>query len=385
MLLDLDESAVIDRCVSIQPVRIRWHIWGVTTFIWLLALVLAAQQLLNSRLMAQPTEVWEIPIVTAIYFLLWGAFAPLILRLVDKWPVARGAVVPRILLHSMYALGFFLAQFAVWYLVLPIMFPGRPHIALLIFRGFYSSFLFYWCIVGVGHAIRYYRELEAERLKRAEAQAELVKAQLDVLKIQLNPHFLFNTLHSIAELMHQNIEAADRTITRLAEMLRMTLSSSHAQMVSFDQELKVVDLYVGIQKTRFGDRVRFVQEVDERSHRAVVPSLILQPLIENAFVHGVGRNLKPSQIVLRAEAKSGHLHIEVVDDCDSKVPKDLVLGVGLGNVVNRIRQIYQDKASVDYGGLPGGGFRVSIRLPLESEVNVTNGSNKSNGSRDGSH
>jgi two-component system, LytTR family, sensor kinase len=244
-----------------------------------------------------------------------------------------------------------------------------------IFRGFYSSLLFYWCIVGVAHALRYNRELEAERLKRAQAQAELVKAQLDVLKIQLNPHFLFNTLHSIAELMHHNIEAADRTITRLSEMLRMALSSSYAQMVCFDQELKLVDLYVGIQKTRFGDRIQFVQEIDERTHAVEVPSLILQPLIENAFVHGVGRNSKACQIVLRTEAENGHLHIEVMDDCDSKVPQNLVLGVGLGNVVNRVRQIYQGKASIDYGARPEGGFRVSIRFPIESQSSGANGSN----------
>src|SRR5262249_43474578 len=140
----------------------------------------------------------------------------------------------------------------------------------------------YWAILGIGHALAYYRKYRAHERAALQLETQLAQAQLQVLKMQLHPHFLFNTLHAISALMHQDVDVADRMLARLAELLRSTLETAGTQEVPLKQELEFVELYLEIEQARLGPRLAVSVEADPDAMDAYVPNLILQPLVENA-------------------------------------------------------------------------------------------------------
>ena len=171
---------------------------------------------------------------------------------------------------------------------------------LLGFR-FVIYLIVYWTIVGVSHAIAYYRKYREGQMHAILLESRLAQTQLQMLKMQLQPHFLFNTLNAISSLMHQDVELADQMLARLGQLLRTTLESAGTQEVSFKQELEFVELYLEIERARFGERICLEQEIEVSALDGVVPTLILQPLVENAVKHGIESQLAPGIIRIAAE------------------------------------------------------------------------------------
>lgn len=204
----------------------------------------------------------------------------------------------------------------------------------------------------------------------AALEVQLAQARFEALKAQLHPHFLFNTLNSIAALLHRDAAAADRMIARLGEFLRLTLESGGGAEVPLEEELRFVRCYLAIQEVRFSDRLTTQLLVAPGVESALVPHLILQPLVENAIRHGIQRLVGPGVIVIRAERVDGELRLQVSDDGPGPAPASATGGLGLANTAARLQALYGDGQRFEAGGEEGRGFRVTIALPYHPAVDV---------------
>jgi len=249
---------------------------------------------------------------------------------------------------------------------------------LLAIKAFRFNLLIYWVIVSVGHAFAYYRQYQERALRATELEKRLAQARLQALQMQLNPHFLFNTLNAIASLMHKDVNGADRMITRLAELLRYALESTEAHEVTLRQELAFLERYLEIEKTRFGPRLTVRLEISPDTLEALVPNLILQPLVENAIRHGIERRAKPGIIELRSWQDNGALKLELRDNgpgLASDQPRRE--GIGLSNTRARLQHLYGAGQQLALNNVPEGGLRVEVSLPFR--LARENGAGASNG------
>jgi two-component system LytT family sensor kinase len=235
----------------------------------------------------------------------------------------------------------------------------------LLVKTWHFNLLIYWVIVAVSFAFNYYRKFRERELRAAELEKSLAQAKLKALQMQLNPHFLFNSLHSISALMHQNVEAADRMIVRLSDLLRAALESSDSQQVTLREELAFLQKYLEIEKIRFGSRLTVNMDVAGNTLDAQVPNLILQPLIENAIRHGIEPHSKPGCIELRAYCADGVLMLDVSDNGNGMAkPGSVSEGVGLSNTRDRLRTLYGEAHCFELANRPEGGLRVRLSIPL---------------------
>jgi signal transduction histidine kinase len=232
-------------------------------------------------------------------------------------------------------------------------------------KTFYFNLLIYWVIVTVSHTLEYYRRYKDREVRAAELERRLAEARLQALQMQLNPHFLFNTLHAISSLMRKNVDAADRMIARLSDLLRYALESTTAQEVPLRQELDFLRGYLEIEQTRFGARLAVTLDVAPETLEAQVPNLVLQPLVENAIRHGIAPLARPGRIELRARNDNGRLTLEVSDNgrglAGQQTPAE---GVGLSNTRARLEQLYGDRQRIEFQQPPGGGLCVRVTIPF---------------------
>lgn len=295
-----------------------------------------------------------------IDFYVWAIVSPLIFKLARKFPVERGERLwSHLLFHIPVSLVF---TFVVTAISLPAIwyfgFPNRtrhPTLAVL-FDDFIASpsmlhqgLLVYWGTLVAAHAFEYYRQLQAGKTRAAQLSQQLVAAQLAALKMQIHPHFLFNTLNSIAALLHKDVEAADRMIARLSDFLRLTLKSSETNHVVLRQELEFTKAYLDIEKIRFQERLVVEVSVVPDALDARVPNLILQPLIENAVRHGIARQTATGILRIEARREAERLLVEIEDNGPGlnengkrKTENGNGGGVGLANTRARLEQFYGD-------------------------------------------
>ncbi len=217
---------------------------------------------------------------------------------------------------------------------------------------------FFWAIVGVHQTIKAAR-------KAQQREQELIKAQLEMLKGQLQPHFLFNTLNSISWLMREDVEAADNMMTSLGELLRTTLSVSASEEVPLRRELNMLELYLAIERARFQDRLRVLVNADPETLDCNVPCLLLQPIVENAVRHGIARLDRPGSVEVRAACVGAELCISILDDGPGiSTESTWTEGIGLANTRARLEKHYGEMQSLRYTNRNEGGLIVEIRLPL---------------------
>jgi len=233
-------------------------------------------------------------------------------------------------------------------------------------------------LLGIGGMIAVYAtkwveqlaiESATESAERQLVQTRLVQAELDTLKLQLSPHFLFNALNSAMALIGTNAKAAERMVAAISDFLRLVLSSSNEQEVSLDREMSLLQHYLDIQRVRFGNKLRVNFDVEEGLDHALVPSLILQPLVENAIRHGIGPRAAGGNISVTIKRSEDRLSIEIVDDgvgLTSRRSRERSRGTGLGlaNTATRLNHLYKDNHDFETGAAPEGGFTVHLRLPL---------------------
>jgi two-component sensor histidine kinase len=193
--------------------------------------------------------------------------------------------------------------------------------------------------------------------EREQLEARLARAQLQSLRLQLHPHFLFNTLNTINALIGTDRQAAERVISGLSELLRMSLSSASEQEVTLAKELELLAHYIEIQQIRFQDRLTVSFRIDPEARYALVPNLMLQPLVENAIRHGIAPRAAPGHVVVTAVRRGDRLELSVVDD-----------GVGLGNTRARLLSLYGSDHRFEAGGVASGGFSVRIEIPYRTDA-----------------
>lgn len=217
-------------------------------------------------------------------------------------------------------------------------------------------------------AERYFRESRARELREAELHAELAESQLTVLRMQLQPHFLFNTLHAVSAMMTDDVEGARRVLAELGDFLRAGLTHARAQTVRLEEELALLHRYLDIQRVRFGDRLLVDSEVDPATLGALVPSLLLQPLVENALRHAIEPRAARGRVRISSSRRGDVLCLEIGDDgpgLSASKHGTAGTGVGLSNTRARLARLYGAKHQFELAGGPGRGLTVRITIPFQ--------------------
>jgi two-component system LytT family sensor kinase len=231
------------------------------------------------------------------------------------------------------------------------------------------SLLTYWMLVGAVQLYQMRDEGRKRELRSAKLEAQLAASQLEVLRAQIHPHFLFNTLQAATTLIHEDPDGAEDILLRLSELLRVSVDESHIQEVALSRELEILDLYIGIQARRFGDRLRFEVSIDPNVRDCIVPALILQPLVENAIRHGIGRHKGSDTVSVRGFQAGEFLRLEVRNlnsSLEDKAARLLGRGVGLANTRARLEQLYGSRQEFGLRNLEPTGVCTELSIPLRS-------------------
>ncbi len=374
----------------------RWVQWALIAGFWtLVALVFSA--LIYFAMSAESSaeaeaEVWSASWVLifasqVVHWGLWIAFTPLILWLARRFPLPmepkreEARATPRNrwgrwgLVHLGAGVGvgvvhLFLAS-AGYFLIRP--FPSEDPNFWALFLGLclspllFVDLLMYWGVLWVGYAVDYYRRFKEEEIHASGLETQLAQAQLQALKMQLHPHFLFNTLNAVSTLVRTNKnEAATDMIAGLSDLLRLTLESSDAQEVTLKEELDFLERYLEIEQIRFGDRLRVQMDIEPGTLHARVPNLLLQPLVENAIRHGIAPRAEAGLIEIRAAREDDILRLHVRDDGPGLPEGDRVHnGVGLSNTMARLERLYGSAQRVTFANADDGGALITLELPFQ--------------------
>lgn len=335
-------------------------LWLLGTLTWVtLGLLSAAQQATWRAMMGRPVN-WLFILPNSLAdWLTCGMFTPPFYWMVRRFPIRGERWWARLPVHLVASFGFVLLKISIYHPLFNLLNPTEPRTwSMMLLGGFYADMLAYWASVGVIHAIEYYRESR-------ERELEATRLALENLRAQLQPHFLFNTLQSISTLIHRDATAADRMLTDLSELLRLSLRSSASQEVSLREELGFLDRYLDIMRVRFGDRLRIEVEANGDVRDALVPSLVLQPIVENAITHGMADRPDIGRVAIRAVRSGNALRLEVSDDGPGlSVSGSNGNGIGLANTRERVARLYGSSGSVHL--LTDHGLTVRISIPFRT-------------------
>ena len=355
----------------------KWPLrWTFTLFTWTcVGLFFASQSLLWDQYLFRTTITWERAVtINLSFYYIWACIAPLVLWLGKRYQFERTSWPKAILVHLPTSILLSAAQL----LVAEVVFQSfRPYPLKLFeaFRAIQVSFAFnfhmnlltYWVILGVGSLRDYYGKYRDRDLRNAQLEAQLTQAQLQALKMQLHPHFLFNTLNTISSLMHKNVQDADWVLARLGELLRASLKNSNVHEIPLREELEFLRRYLEIEQIRFGERLKVEIRVDSGLLDLKVPSFILQPLVENSIRYTIGSHTSGGLIEITAEQLQGRLKLNVKDNGPGLVVDHAVTGpegVGLQNTRARLQQLYGDNHEFAFINHPHQGVDVSITIPV---------------------
>jgi two-component system, LytTR family, sensor kinase len=230
-------------------------------------------------------------------------------------------------------------------------------------RYFVFDFTLYWAVVGVYHAFSNYVLYRERELEASRARAQLTEARLSALKMQLRPHFLFNTLNSISALLERHPREARRVLAELAELLRASLRSEARHVIPLEEELDFLERYLGIERVRFGDRLDVEVEVDPAIRRAAVPSFLLQPLVENGIRHGILRGDGVGWLRISAARENGTLVLHVMDNGPGAASEPMREGIGLATTRRRLGELYGPDHTLALSDRREGGLDVRVEIP----------------------
>ncbi len=318
--------------------------------------------------------------------LLWGLWAlltPLIVALARYYPIERWRRISGLLVHAVASVLISFVHIAVYASIVRIFVPSFQNplakaggvLPFLFTAHFHLGIFVYWGILTISLAFQYYSkhklgELRAAQLEvqSAHLESRLAQAQLQALRMQLHPHFLFNTLNSISALLRKDPDAADEMVGCLGDFLRLTLENSGKQEVKLEEELEFLNRYLEIERIRFQSRLLTQMQIEPQTLAALVPHLVLQPIVENAIRHGIAPNENQGRIEVRAWRTNGKLLLEVQDNGpglptrgeNGSTVKD---GIGLRNTKARLQQLYGAAHRFNVDNVAEGGLRVTLEIP----------------------
>lgn len=312
----------------------------------------------------------------------WALLTPLVFAVAKRYRLDGTRTAWKLAMLTLSAIAIVLLHIAFQATVmsLPVYQGLHPDFADAVSFHFYSSIstnlITFGLIVGAWYAGTYYHTLRTREVQQVNLESELARAELQALKMQIQPHFLFNALNGISELMYRDVPAAERMLANLGGLLRTSIDRARDQLVTLEEEMAFVQHYLEIERIRFPDRLQVCVDVDEAVREAFVPSLILQPFAENAVNHGVAALSRPVNVRIRATETDGQLRLEVTDDgpgspwLPTSEPIDGArgsptpeVGIGISNVRRRLEHLFGDDHSLRFSNT-GEGFTVIVEIPL---------------------
>jgi len=305
------------------------------------------------------------------YAIFWATITGPILLLAERFPITGRQWLKHAPLHLIFSLVAGAVTKAIWLLtVAPYLYPnmkaGEFLTKFMVISSLDFGIMNYFLVLLCFLMVDYYSRYEESRVRTVQLEAQLARAQLQALKMQLHPHFLFNTLHAISELVHEDAYAAERMIAKLSDFLRLTIDHAGVPEVTLREEMDFLSRYLEIEKMRFEDRLQVEFALDRSTLDARVPNLILQPLVENALKHGLGRQTQAGVLRIESGRCDGILSMRVFDNGPgfNPVVKPLRQGVGLTNTRERLERLYNGKHLFALANVSGGGFEVTIQIPF---------------------
>ncbi len=350
--------------------------WGIWTFI---GIVFTFQGYFTSYRSERPIPFWDAFYMQMTWAYLFALATPLILWAAARLPIERTNWIRSALLHVPISIALSIALTALGRVLIWLRFSypfGKPltfeSVTRFVVGNFSEAIGIYLLIALTSYAYSYYRRYREGQLRTLQLEAQLSHAQLQALKMQLHPHFLFNTLHSISALLNKDVPAARKMITRLGDFLRLTLENSGSQEVTLQQEMDFLSCYLEIERIRFQNRLVTRMEMGEHTLDAKVPNLILQPIVENAIRHGIAPRSTPGLIEIQAKQLNGTLRIQVRDNgpglSEHRTSEILFKkGLGLANTENRLERLYGAAHSFDLKNDPDGGLIVTLEIPFHKD------------------
>jgi len=350
--------------------------WSAIVALWLfVGLVLTIEVYFNVRVSQPGVSFGEVAQGQYQRAVFWALLAPVVLWLRAAVPLPTGRWVGGVAFHLVVSFAIMAAYYLLRVAYLLVS-AGEPLAGFWASArgGFYGRNLidmgYYWAVIGVAYALEVREKYQRESLKAAQLESRLIEAELRALKHQLDPHFLFNTMNTIAVLVREKRnDDAVALIARLGSLLRLTLESTRVQTVTLRQELEFLTRYLEIQQARFGERLSFTAEPDPGTLDAVIPNLILQPLVENAILHGIAQRSTPGHIAIHARVREHRLELEVRDDGPGFAPDPagrIREGIGLTNTRERLQRHYGADHQMVLRSERGRGVTVSLVLPLRA-------------------
>ena len=355
--------------------------WVAIVGVWaMLGVIYAGPIYYEVRSEGMDHAAWRVFSWGILTWLAWAPLTPVIVWLARKFSLVEGAWKRNLFIHlPAFLLISALHSAAATAITLSIKpfdnmgsspFQFWPRFLGRLQGAFGSDLLVYGAVIGTCYALDYYRKYREREFLASRLEAQLAQAQLDSLRMQLHPHFLFNTLNSIVGLVRDNKNsAAVNMLVGLSDLLRHTLDHSARHEVELREELNFIKLYLKIQETRFSDRLHIEFDIDPATTKALVPNLILQPLTENALRHGIGRTADSGMVGISSAIMDDHLRLTVYDN-GAGLPDDWQMkgstGIGLANTAARLQQLYDDNHQFDIRNRDGGGVEVVILMPMRT-------------------
>ena len=354
----------------------QWgRIWAIGFVLWtLLAFLSAAGAHVYTASMGSPESWAQLLAWNITISFVWSLLTPVVYALSRRYTFERGRWKTTLAVHLAASVVLTLAGAALIVLLEPLVTwtpeARAPFLAHMLSRAF-MDFQRYWYILLITQAIGYYAKYREREVQSSQLEAQLAYAQLEVLKIQLEPHFLFNTLNSIAALARYDGPSAEHMTLQLADLLRFSLDAVGVHEVPLSRELTFLQKYIDIQQTRFRDRLQVEMDIQPHTLSALVPNLLLQPLVENAIRHGIGPRLAPGYIRISTRQVFDELWMEIRDNGlglrrhRGIVPPE---GVGLRNTRARLQQLYNHDHQMTLEDELGGGCIVKIHIPFRESA-----------------
>jgi two-component system LytT family sensor kinase len=364
-----------------------WLVWAISFGVWtLIAFAGAVTMYQFDRMRGRPTYFGSMLALELSQVLTYAPLTPFVFQLASRYPFQRGAWQRRLALYLLGSLIFTLAHVALRGLTYDVWdmktaryasatWDSQAHALRIRWDLFQSLFYLnvvdditgtYVPIVLIAHVVSYYQRFRQRELRTSQLQAQLAKARLQALKSQLQPHFLFNTMHSISALMLTDVHAADRMMTRLSDLLRINLEAATTQITTLSRELEFVNCYLDIEKVRFEERLSVIFEIAPETLDAQVPHLLLQPLVDNAVKHGISKLATGGEIRITASAPEKELLLEVKDNGPGLGATEVrpTAGVGLRVTRERLESLYGENHSLEVASPLEGGVTVRVSIPL---------------------
>jgi two-component system LytT family sensor kinase len=358
----VDSAIVRERQVGFTLI-----LFGVAT---LIAVLYSIERYVYSRYVGEPLSLTHLVPRELVFTYAWALLTPLVMMAAKRFPVwVRGRQRAR---NWLIQIGVMLSFITAHVALLAIATAAiDPAVSFRSIPSVFAQYLMSWTVldavvfcalVTMHHAVVYYRVSKDRALRASQLEARLAQTQLQMLRMQLQPHFLFNTLHSISALMHKDVRRADSMIVALSDLLRMSLQNIGAQEVPLQSELDFLQRYIEIMGLRFGDRLRVSIDIEPETRDARVPNLFLQPLVENSFRHGFG-DLGQGKIAISVRREGDMLRCSIVDD-GRGLRAGHKEGVGLASTRQRLAHLYGDQHSFAVRGSPGEGVQVTMSIPF---------------------